>query len=82
MGKESVCDRFLYIDEIKKRSPISDNQNEIIDNCTTILSMKKEKFNLFDTLKLYWNKYDYIFTHPKHKYRLMRTIKNVILKWK
>ena len=80
--KKCITDRFEYLDEIKKRYTISEKQAEIINNCTTILNMKKEKYNLIKTIKLYWSVYDYIFTHPNHKYRIRRTIKNVILKWK
>ncbi len=81
-GKKYSPERFKYINEIKKRYDISEEQEEIIKNSTLFLNMKSGNLGLKDrirAIKFYWNKYDYIHTFPNHKYRLMRIIKNAIL---
>lgn len=81
IGKKYETDRYEYIRELKVRYKISSEQEKIIKDCITYFKMKSRQLSFlerFKALKMIWDNYDYIFTTPNHKYRLIRIIKNII----
>lgn len=81
-GRKYKTGRFKYIDEIKKRFTVSENQEKIIENSFWILKLKLGKLNFWEkikAIKIYWKVYNNIYTVSDHKYRIMRIIKNAIL---
>ncbi len=79
--KESyTTDRFAYIENIRARFSVTENQNKILDDCYKIQMMRMKKINFFKRFSanlIFAKHYKEIYTQKSTKYRLSRMLKNL-----
>lgn len=75
---EYKTDRFAYINALKERFTLSQDQEKIIEDSYKIQLLKSKKVNFFTRIKyisIYSRNYNLIYTQKSNKYKFSRIIK-------